>query len=71
LSALLLSLNLLAFLWHTVFDLVDERYRAIRQFLRTRRVFFRHLDALLLYVPFEDWTAVWALMFDKLELNTS
>ena len=31
LASLLLSLNLLAFLFHTVLDLVDEQYRAIRQ----------------------------------------
>jgi len=40
LAALLLSLNLLAFLFHTVLDLVDEQYHAIRNALGTRRRFF-------------------------------
>ncbi len=41
LASLLLSLNLLAFLFHTVLDLVDEQYRAIRQKLGARRHFFK------------------------------
>jgi hypothetical protein len=40
LASLLLSLNLLAFLFHTVLDLVDEQYQAIRQTLGTRRRLF-------------------------------
>jgi len=49
LASLLLSLNLLVFLFHTVLDLVDEQYRAIRQALGTRRRFFQDLEALLHY----------------------
>ncbi|MCJ7434220.1 MAG: hypothetical protein MUO77_12105, partial [Anaerolineales bacterium] len=36
LSSVLLSLNLLAFLFHTVMGLVDEKYRLLRQVLRKR-----------------------------------
>jgi hypothetical protein len=67
----LLSLNLLAFLFHTVLDLVDQHYRAIRAALVTRRTFFQDLETLLRYVMFDDWPAVWAFMFRGLELNTS
>lgn len=41
LASLLLSLNLLAFLFHTILDLVDEQYRAIRQALGRRKTFFK------------------------------
>lgn len=71
LAALLLSLNLLAFLFHTVLDLVDERYQAIRRTLGTRRTFFQDLETLLRYMPFADWSALWTFMFDGLDLNTS
>jgi hypothetical protein len=71
LAALLLSLNLLAFLFHTVLDLVDARYQAIRRTLGTRRTFFQDLETLLRYMPFADWNALWTFMFDGLELNTS
>jgi hypothetical protein len=70
LASLLLSLNLLAFLFHTVLDLVDEQYRAIRQTLGTRRRFFQDLEALLRYFQFENWDEVLAFMFKGLELDT-
>jgi len=70
LASTLLSLNLLAFLFHTVFDLVDEQYRAIRAALRTRRTFFQDLETLLRYFPFDDWAALWTFMFHGLELDT-
>jgi hypothetical protein len=71
LASLLLSLNLLAFLFHTVLDLVNEQYRAIRQALGTRRRFFQDLEALLRYFPFHNWEQVLAFMFTGLELNSS
>jgi hypothetical protein len=71
LASLLLSLNLLAFLFHTVLDLVDQQYRAIRQALGTRRRFFQDLEALLRYLIFENWDEVLAFMFKGLELDTS
>ena len=70
LASLLLSLNLLAFLFHTVLDLLDEQYRAIRQTLGTRRRFFQDLEALLRYFQFESWDAVLSFMFKGLELDT-
>lgn len=71
LASLLLSLNLLAFLFHTVLDLIDQQYRAIRQALGARRTFFQDLETLLRYVPFDDWAAVLAFMFHGLELDTT
>lgn len=70
LASLLLSLNLLAFLFHTVLDLVDEQYRAIRQALGTRRRFFQDLEALLRYFQFGDWDEVLTFMFKGLELDS-
>jgi len=70
LASLLLSLNLLAFLFHTVLDLVDEKYRRIRQALRTRRKFFQHIETLLCYIQFSSWDELFAFMCKGLELNT-
>jgi hypothetical protein len=70
LAALLLSLNLLAFLFHTILDLVDEQYRAIRQKLGPRRTFFQDLEALLRYFEFSTWDQVFDFMFKGLELDT-
>ena len=71
LASVLLSLNLLAFLFHTVLDLVDERYQAIRAELGKRSTFFQDVEALLRYLPFSTWEEVLAFMFNGLELNTS
>ena len=70
LSALLLSLNLLAFLFHTVLDLVDEKYHLIRKALRTRQKFFQHIEALLCYLQFPAWDDLFAFMCKGLELDT-
>ena len=70
LAALLLSLNLLAFLFHTILDLVDDQYRAIRQKLGRRRTFFQDLEALLRYFEFTSWDHVLEFMFHGLDLDT-
>jgi hypothetical protein len=71
LSALLLSLNLLAFLFHTVLGLVDEKYRLLRQTLRKRRKFFQHVETLLEYFLFDSWDALFSFMCKGLQLDTS
>ena len=70
LASLLLSLNLLAFLCHTVLELVDDQYRAIRAALGPRRTFFQDLETLLRYFPFDSWDNLWTFMFHGLELDT-
>ena len=70
LASILLSLNLLAFLLHTILDLVNEQYRAIRQALGRRRTFFQDLEALLRYFFFDTWDDVFSFMFHGLELDT-
>jgi hypothetical protein len=70
LAALLLSLNLLAFLFHTTLDLLDEQYRRIRQELHTRRRFFQDMETLMRYFVFPSWEALLQFMFKGLELDT-
>lgn len=63
LSAFLLTLNLLAFLFHTVLHLADERYQQIRQ-RGTRKGFFQDILALTKYLWFESWSALIEFMLD-------
>lgn len=51
----LLSLNLLAFLFHTVLDLVNTTYQNVRQLLVSRSTFFNDIRTLLKYFWFENW----------------
>ncbi len=55
LAASLLTLNLLAFLFHTVLHLVDSSYQQIRQKRGTRKDFFQDILALTKYLWFESW----------------
>ena len=67
LSAVLATMILLAYLCHTVLDWMDERYRAVRAILPSRRTFFEHLRALLQYLPFDGWDQLMAFMLEALE----
>jgi hypothetical protein len=68
LSSFLLTLNLLAFLFHTVLDLVDEKYQLVREALAARRTFFNDIRALLRYLLFDSWEHLLDFMIKQLEL---
>lgn len=69
LSKLLVTLNMLAFLVHTVLDLMDERYRLIREVLPSRKRFFNDLRALTCYIYFDSWDDLMIFMIHGLELQ--
>jgi hypothetical protein len=71
LALVLVMLNLLAFLFHTVLDLCDEQYRRVREELAVRRTFFNDLQALTRYLYFPSWPALITFMFTQLELDRS
>ena len=68
LSTVLFTLNVLAFLLHTVQDLLSASYRLVRQALVARYTFFNDLRALTSYIIFESWTSLWRFMIEGLEL---
>jgi len=51
----LASLNILAFLMHTVLELADLHYHLIRERIGSRRDFFLHLHILTVYHLFQSW----------------
>jgi len=65
LAAFLLTLNLLAFLFHTVLHLLDLPYQQIRQRWGTRKRFFNDLRALTCYLVFESWQHFLAFMLEQ------
>ncbi len=69
LSTVLLSLLLLAFLFHTVLHLACPSYQAIRQKLGPRRTFFNDLRALTRYLYFAGWDDLLVFMCRQLELS--
>ena len=69
LSALLATFNILAFLFHTLLELVDEKYRLIRGKLPSRQTFFDDVRALTRYLYFESWDGLLGFMMRGLELE--
>jgi hypothetical protein len=69
LASFLLTLNLLAFLFHTVLELADDQYRLLRQALGARQTFFNDIRALTRYLYFDSWPHLLAFMIQQLELQ--
>ena len=69
LATVLLSLLLLAFVFHTALDLACLMYRAIRQKLRTRRKFFDDLRGLTTYLYWRSFQHLLTFMYRQLELG--
>jgi hypothetical protein len=55
LALVLVLLNLLAFLFHTVLDLCDEQYRRVQVELAARQTFFHDVQTLTHYLYFASW----------------
>jgi hypothetical protein len=68
LSALLASLNILAFFFHSVLDLMDEKFQVLRDYL-PRKTFFSDLRALTRYLCFDSWDDLLTFMMDSLSLS--
>jgi len=68
LAAVLLTLNLLAFLFHTVLGWVDPKYHLLRQALAAQQTFFQDLQALTRYLLFDSWDRLLDFMIQGLEL---
>jgi hypothetical protein len=69
LSAFLLSLNLLAFLFHTVLEWSDDKYTLLRRVLARRQTFFDDIRALTRYMVFDSWSHLMDFMIQGLELQ--
>jgi len=68
LSMVLLTLLLLAFLFHSVLSLSCRMYQAVRRELGARRTFFNDLRALTRYLYFVSWQQLLTFMYQRLDL---
>lgn len=69
LAALLATFNILAFLFHTVLELVDQKYGLVRRALPRRETFFDDVRALTRYLCFANWDGLLQFMMQGLELE--
>jgi hypothetical protein len=64
LSALLATMNLLAFAWHTLCDLTARAWQRARARIATRKRFFQDLAAITGYLLFPNWAALIRTLID-------
>ncbi|MHB8565458.1 MAG: ISNCY family transposase [Acidiferrobacteraceae bacterium] len=69
LSSLLATLNLLAFLLHTVQEMTNDKYQTLRAHLPTRQTFFDDIRALTRYLCFPSFTHLLDFMLKGLEID--
>jgi hypothetical protein len=65
---LLASLNILAFLVHTVLEWFDQCYALVRNGLSSRKTFFDDIRALTRYMQFDSWQSLLKFMLEGLEV---
>jgi len=64
LAALLAAMNLLAFAFHTVCDLIDEQWQKARKVIGARKYFFQNLLVITRYLVFPDWRTLIQTIID-------
>lgn len=69
LASVLVTLNILSLLFHTLLALLDEKYQLLRAQLATRKTFFDDLRALTRYMYFNSWDHLLTFMIEGLELD--
>lgn len=69
LASFLTTLNILSLLFHTLLELMDDKYKLLRRHLPTRKTFFDDLRALTRYLYFDSWDALLSFMIHGLELD--
>ena len=65
LSEILLSLNLLSFLFHNILELTNSLYKEARKALQKRKTFFNDIKALVKYEWFEDWSELFVYIISE------
>jgi hypothetical protein len=74
-AEILLSLNLISFLFHNVLELVNELYQKAREKLEKRKTFFNDIRAIIKYEWFKKWSQLFIYLITEGEskkiINTS
>jgi hypothetical protein len=69
LANVLASLNILAFLIHTIQEMIEPAYQRLRRALGARKTFFNDLRALTRYMVFDSWDDLLVFMEEGLEID--
>ena len=67
LASVLASMNLLAFLFHTMLEFMNKKYQLLRKIIGARKHFFNHIKILLIYHPFTNFNHLMNFMLEGLK----
>lgn len=67
LASLLATMNLLAFLFHTMLEFMNKKYKLLRTVLGARKRFFNDIRTLLVYFPFKSFATLMDFMIEGLK----
>lgn len=67
LTKVLATMNLLAFLFHTMLEFMDKKYQLLRTVIKARTRFFDHIKILLIYHCFKSFDNLMTFMIEGLK----
>lgn len=67
LASLLATMNILAFLFHTMLEFMDEKYRLLRKTCGARAVLFNDIRTLLKHLCFKSFDSLMAFMVESVQ----
>jgi hypothetical protein len=67
LASLLAAMNILAFLFHTMLEFMNEKYQLLRLAIGARKRFFEHIRVLLTYIPARSFDHFMSFMITSLK----
>lgn len=67
LASLLATMNILAFLFHTMLEFMDKKYQLLRKIIGARKQFFHHIKILLIYHPYQNFDHLMDFMLEGLK----
>ena len=67
LASLFATMNILAFLFHTMLEFTDEKYQWLRKAFGARKRFFEGIRILLIYHPYKSFSSFMTFMIEGLK----
>jgi len=67
LARVLATMNLLAFLFHTMLEFMDKKYQMLRKVFGARKTFFNHIRTLLVFHPYKSFASLMDFMIEGLK----
>lgn len=67
LASLLATMNILAFLFHTMLEFMNKKYQLLRKIIGARKQFFHHIKILLIYHPYQNFDHLIDFMLEGLK----